>query len=91
MSEEPGGAVCMVFGDTDPDWVELPPQLGGGRKRVEEVFYSACPCVKKDKLFHSVRHLRIEGGLGVAECIHKGFLWYEAPEKEKDNGNKQQD
>ena len=72
VSQEEDGSVCVVFGDTSPDWVELPPQLGGGKRRVERMFHSACPCKQQ----HSVSHLSLGKGLYVAECKHKGFLWY---------------
>lgn len=63
----------VLVGDTIPDWVGLPSQLGGARVRVLGWKASPCPLCKGG---HDVRHLQVEDGLGVAECRTHGFVWY---------------
>lgn len=63
----------MLVGDVTPDWVRLPPELGGARVRVLGVSASPCPMCRNHV---EVRHLRVEGNLGVAECGQHGFVWY---------------
>ena len=63
----------VLIGAVIPDWVRLPAELGGARVRVLGAFEAPCPLCGDD---HSVRHLRVEGGLGVAECHEHGFVWY---------------
>lgn len=64
---------ALLIGAEKPDWVRLPPNLGGAQVRVTGSFNG--PCVScKDK--HTVRHLTLEGGISVAECGSRGFLWY---------------
>jgi hypothetical protein len=58
----------LIVGAGSPDWVVLPAQLGGERRRVTRSFVDACPCGG-----HDVRHLHA-GDVGVAEC--RQFLWY---------------
>ena len=67
FTARPGGA------DT-PDWVRLPEELGG---TVAEVIFSSektCVC----GVDHKVRHLDLAGGVSVAECVIRGYLWYRA-------------
>jgi len=55
-----------------PDWVQLPAELGGARVRVVSAAVTRCPRGE-----HDVRHLKLDNGIGVAECpAHGGFLWY---------------
>ncbi len=63
----------LLLGDSIPDWVRLPPDLGGRRVRVEAVGVDTCPRGE-----HDVRHLRLSDcGISVAECPeHGGYLWY---------------
>lgn len=67
----------LLIGDTTPDWVRLPPQLGGKEVRVLETFTMACPgnCGGKHKTH------RLEDNYGVSECPTKGFLWFKFPQK----------
>lgn len=65
----------VLFGSSPPDWVRLPPELGGQQVKVLDAFAARCPRGE-----HEVRHLHLEGGVNVAECRgHGGFLWYRAP------------
>jgi len=78
MSEELDGSVALLLSDGPPDWVRLPPELGGASSRVLGAF--TAPCVCEDS--HTVRHLTVGDGLYVAECGANGFLWYEHARKE---------
>ena len=79
FTKEPG--VDISIGTSDPtmviyggvpDWVELPPDLGGYKVRVLAAKTDVCP-----KGAHEVRHLKLSGTIHVAECpMHGGFLWY---------------
>jgi hypothetical protein len=70
MEGEDGDSVYLV-GDTTPDRVRVPAELGGAVEEVEAAFYGPCPCGNHLK----VRHLSLET-LKVAECPERGFLWY---------------
>lgn len=70
-SVEDDGMVIINTGA--PDWVRLPPDLGGHRVRVEESFQAPCPMCLADG---DVPHLQTEGGICVAECQACGFVWY---------------
>lgn len=63
----------FLVGDTVPDWVELPAELGGGRRDVLGSRQVRCPCGRGE---HSVRELDLGEQLHVAECPVRGFLWY---------------
>tara|TARA_R110000751_G_scaffold35325_2_gene86844 strand:- start:4327 stop:4605 length:279 start_codon:yes stop_codon:yes gene_type:complete len=78
IKEVPGGGYMTVVGT--PDWVSLPEQLGGGKARVESENQGLCPCGTR----HIVRRLELENGLGVAECEHIGFAWYQQEGKKDD-------
>lgn len=55
-----------------PDWVKLPPQLGGERVRVLSAEILPCPCQKGE-----AQHFLLPDGVAVAECEHTGqFIWY---------------
>jgi hypothetical protein len=73
----------LLIGDGVPDWVRLPPELGGQQVRVTHARMHTCP-----RGNHTVRHLKLDhDNLGVAECqAHGGFLWYRdtQPAKETD-------
>lgn len=71
MKEAPGGGYMAVIGT--PDWVMLPPELGGEKVRVLKEKYEKCAC----GLDHVVRHLELDSRVGVAECSEIGFAWYE--------------
>jgi hypothetical protein len=59
--------------DVTPDWVRLPPELGGAELRVIEAHRAECPKCKAEA---PVRHLVAEHGYGVADCATCGFTWY---------------
>ena len=56
-----------------PDWVRLPPDLGGQQVRVTEGFAAPCPMCSGAG---DVKHLRTTQGICVAECSKHGFVWY---------------
>lgn len=64
------GEVCII-GDTLPDWVRTPKELGSRQVRVLKGTRDKCP-----KCNAVVLHLHLENGLHVAECPTHGFLWY---------------
>lgn len=81
FTKEPGSNVAigsddpkmLLIGVSQPDWVRLPPELGGVRVRVKSVGVGPCPRTGD----HDVRHMELEGDVCVAECgAHGGFLWY---------------
>lgn len=63
----------LLLGDVVPDWVRLPAELGRAEARVLGAHAAPCPLCRANR---PVRHLRIEAGLGVAECPQHGFVWY---------------
>jgi len=66
----------ILVGAGVPDWVRLPPELGGHQAKVVEATIEPCP--RGD---HDVRHLKLNNGICVAECsAHGGFLWYRRKE-----------
>lgn len=68
--------VMSIVGCDVPDYVHLPPELGGATVGVAYGVHKECPRGE-----HVVRHLVLENGLAVAECPeHGGFLWYRRPE-----------
>ena len=67
----------VLVGDSTPDWVRLPFDLGGATVRVVGVGRGPCVCKRK----HDVQHLELEHGILVAECDTQ-YLWYR-PRKEK--------
>lgn len=69
-SEDP---TMLLIGDGVPDWVRLPPELGGARVKVLGAHEAPCPMCGKGP---DVRHLELPDGLGVAECVRHGFAWY---------------
>jgi len=58
-----------------PDWVALPPELGGTRHRVISSEQGRCPMCVDVKL---VLHIKIEhpDKLCVSECLEHGFVWH---------------
>ena len=69
--QNPDGSVAVLYGDTSPDWVRLPEQLGGHPELVKKIFEADCPsCGEAGK-----RHMELETCF-VAECRCRGFLWY---------------
>lgn len=66
--EEP----AVLYGDTTPDDVRLPDELGGGVVRVTGAHVAPCP-----KCGANARHYTLVGDLGVAECVVcREFVWY---------------
>ena len=73
----------LMLGADVPDWVRLPDELGGAKKRVAKALLGPCISCQDG---HSVRHLLLEGSrIAVAECEAKGFLWYMIPKKEEED------
>jgi hypothetical protein len=69
----------LLLGDTVPDWVQVPDELGGSQVKVLRAEAGSCPGCDSA---HVVRHLVLDSPLGVAECRDRGFLWYAAQECE---------
>ena len=63
----------FILGSSIPDWVRTPPQFGNQKLKVIDYFTSICPLCKSGE----IRHLALEGGIFVAECLTHGFVWYE--------------
>ena len=63
----------VVGSNVVPDDVRLPPELGGNIVPVVKGFSDTCPSANCGRI---VWHLALEGGMGVAECKCRGFLWY---------------
>lgn len=62
----------VLVGDGVPDWVRLPAEVGGIQVKVLAAFSERCP-----KCDCPCRHLKLNGGICVAECTRGcGFLWY---------------
>ena len=59
----------VVVSGVVPDWVKLPPELGGTKVRVTSVEQTACVCGK-----HPTRKFNLENGLAVFECGQQ-YLW----------------
>lgn len=63
----------VLIGDQTPDWVKLPPELGGATLRIASSFRMECPMCEDGA---PVRHFACSDGYGVAECSRHGFVWY---------------
>ncbi len=44
MAKQIGTSTMSVLGDQRPDWIRLPPELGGERVKVLSAFVDLCPC-----------------------------------------------
>jgi len=67
---EHGGHV--IISDT-PDWIRLPPTLGGTDHRVANTYSRPCPCGEA----HEAKTFDLTGtDVHVSECIDRGFLWW---------------
>jgi len=87
-TERAAGEIASVVKDDpttiliggDPNWVRLPPELGGGVARVLETVLAPCPFHRED---HRVRTHVLEGEFYVAECtwIKSGIGFYKLKEK----------
>ena len=75
----------LLIGDTVPDWVRLPAELGGMRVRVLEAYEGPCP--RCDDVVPTLRlnagTMEYRGGgkgamdhIHVAECASDGFIWF---------------
>jgi hypothetical protein len=59
----------------DPTWIQLPPELGGQKVNVEEVFMAkVCQCGQ-----HPAKVFILEGDYLVTECTIKGWTWCKKP------------
>ncbi len=68
------GSAMTVLGGGAPDWVRLPPELGGVRTRVTGSGRAPCPkCGAGGSL-----HMETDAdSICVAECVGVcGFVWY---------------
>lgn len=67
-------SVTLIIGDTLPDWVRTPPDLGGAKVAVLGGFMAPCPRCNSGV---PVVHMKLENGMYVAECKGAcGFVWY---------------
>ena len=78
--KEPGLAPAHDLGDGTvevlhgtPSVVRLPADLGGEVRRVLHAYDCPCPC----RAPHTVPAFALEGGIHVAECTRRGFLWFQ--------------
>lgn len=63
----------VLIGHSKPDWVRLPPELGGRQVQCMSQEAADCPqCQKK----RPVRTLVLVENLRVAECDPCGFVFY---------------
>lgn len=63
----------IMIGVNLPDWVRLPPELGGQQLKVVGDHYGPCP--KNNQ--HEAHHIFLDGNINVAECVTcKEFIWY---------------
>ena len=75
FTKRPGELATADLGDGfavllgDPDWVDLPADLGGGRARIVRTWSAPCPITGA-----LAKHYELEGGLYVAESDR--FYWY---------------
>ena len=67
------GNMVLVY-DGVPDWVTMPPELGGGRVNVKHGRKGPCPCGRGHEVLILV--LDEPTGIQVAECSVKGFMWF---------------
>ncbi len=73
-----GPCAVLLTGPRDrPDWVRLPPELGGARVRVSLGMMLGCPCGGEHESWHLLTEARIQDRpVLVAECPAMGFLWH---------------
>lgn len=79
-TDESGAELIGATATTcDPDWVTLPPSLGGGRANVIASIKMRCPsgCEKDRTALELDRSYPRYGEkyLAVIECPEHGFLW----------------
>lgn len=79
----------LLINNGKPDWVRLPPELGGGKVKVIALIESKCPNPKCED--HLTRHYILKSAYGVAECADNGFLWYEGKPVAWDDGQGDKD
>lgn len=76
---DPNGPCAILIADARnvPDWVRLPPQLGGSQARVTGGFMANCPCGREHETWHLRTNAMNNGkALHVAECPFGGFMWH---------------
>jgi len=69
MAGELDGGYAVVIGE--PDWVRLPPELGGAQERVLAIKRAECPKCRE----RIAKHYALET-VFVAECNDCGFIFY---------------
>ena len=76
MRSVDGAAILVTPPDDVPDNVTVPAGVAGPRRiaKVRDSVIAPCPSPSCDR--PAVLHLFLEGGLAVAECPCRGFLWY---------------
>lgn len=68
--EDPVQDAALLYGAECPDWIRLPPDLGGGQAKVVGFEQATCPAHHD----HACRHYHLDNGVSVAECDQ--FYWY---------------
>lgn len=63
----------LLVGDQKPDWVRLPPELGGRPLAVTGTCQHECLICQDGA---PVLHIFCADDYGVAECFRHGFVWY---------------
>ena len=64
---------AMLVGRPLPQWVRLPPSLGGSKVDIVSQKMECCPQCEASP---EVRTLHLTNGLSVAECSPCGFVWF---------------
>ena len=72
LQSEEDPTMLLIY-DGIPDWVRLPPELGGQRVDVKHGVRGDCPCGEHETL---ILILDEPTGIRVAECPVKGYLWH---------------
>lgn len=72
--------MVLIGSDSAPDWVRLPPELGGRQVKVTGGFGAKCPKCRGPEC----QHLVLDADVCVAECgAGCGFVWYGKPKGDK--------
>lgn len=76
LQDEDEPTALLIY-DGVPDWVTLPPELGGGRANVKHGVRGVCPCKRGHEVLILVLDAQHQGKeLLVAECPSNGYLWH---------------
>ena len=67
----------LAGGSITPDWIGLPPEVGGGQYRVRAVFYASCPLCGPQGVEHDAQQLVVWADdrdrlYGLSRCVPSG-------------------